>query len=82
MSTYTAHVQGQERNVGLKLFALFAGITIPIVMLAGLFLALSAFDARDEARSAAAKVDRVARHQAAAPTAGSVANPSYAGVAP
>ncbi|HZO34336.1 MAG TPA: multicopper oxidase domain-containing protein, partial [Gaiellaceae bacterium] len=45
-------------------------------------LALSAFDARDEARSAAAKVDRVARHQAAAPTAGSVANPSYAGVAP
>src|SRR5581483_3648032 len=82
MSTYTAHVQGQERNVGLKLFALFAGITIPIVMLAGLFLALSAFDARDEARSAAAKVDRVARHQAAAPTAGSGANPSYAGVAP
>ena len=81
MSTYTAHVQGRERNVGLKLFALFAGITIPVVMLAGLFLALSAFDARDEARSAAAKVDRVARHQAAA-TAGSVATPSYAGVAP
>jgi len=91
MSTYPIGTHEPERYVGLKLFALFAGVTIPVVMLIGLWLAVSAHQARDDARSAAAKVAQVAPAASAstmpgmtmpATAAGTRATPSYAGVAP
>ena len=91
MSTYPVGTHEPERYVGLKLFALFAGVTIPVVMLIGLWLAVSAHQARDDARSAAAKVAHVAPAASAstmpgmampATAAGTRATPSYAGVAP
>jgi len=97
MSTYQAQVglhpgDDGDRNVGLKLFALFAGVTIPVVMLIGLWLAVSAFQARDDARHAAATVHRLSATgssasmpgmtQTASATVGAVATPSYAGIAP
>ncbi len=90
MSTYQGTYGGGESNVGLKLFAVFAGVTIPVVMLVGLFLAISAFQARDEARTARNEVARAVTTQASMPgmampagaTAGAVATPSYAGIAP
>jgi nitrite reductase (NO-forming) len=94
MSTYT--VDGNESGSGLalKLFALFAGITIPVVMLIGLWLAISANKARDDARRAAAKAQSTAPLAGAASmpgmampatsgsAAGAVATPSFAGAAP
>jgi nitrite reductase (NO-forming) len=76
MSSYTAGRIGSgkdsgERDVGLKVFAVFAGITIPVVMLLGLWMAISASQARDDAhRSATA-----ASHLGAAQTAGSSSMP-------
>jgi len=98
MSTYSdAHGAG-EHDVGLKLFALFAGVTIPIVMLIGLWLAVSAWNARSDARSAVASVHRLtsgtatgaasssmpgmAMPAAGASVKGAVATPSFAGIAP
>lgn len=91
MSTYTARGGGRESDVGLKVFALFAGITIPVVMLIGLWMAISAFQARDDARKAAASVSDATTGAPAsamrgmgttATAAGSVATPSFAGIAP
>jgi nitrite reductase (NO-forming) len=91
MSSYTVGRERFESSVWPKLFALFAGVTIPIVMLAGLWLALSAFDARHDARTAAAAAHELAAGRGTTPAmlgmattarAGSVASPSYAGVAP
>ena len=100
MSSYTAGgrrvgEQPAERNVGLKLFAFFAAVTIPAVMLFGLWMAISAFQARDDARRSRATVRRLATQAAASSSmagvanattsgaaTGSVAMPSYAGVAP
>jgi nitrite reductase (NO-forming) len=90
MSTYPVHPDQPERYIGLKLFALFAGVTIPAVMLIGLWLAVSAYQARDDARSAAARAVHAAPAattstmpgMAMPSTAGATATPSYAGVAP
>jgi nitrite reductase (NO-forming) len=91
MSTYPVGTHEPERYVGLKLFALFAGVTIPVVMLVGLWLAVSAHQARDDARSAAAKVAHLTPSTSAATmpgmampstSAGTTAAPSYAGIAP
>src|SRR5204862_2481989 len=54
MSSYSAGAHESDNSVLLKLFALFAGITVPVVMIIGLFLAISAHNARDDARHAAA----------------------------
>jgi nitrite reductase (NO-forming) len=86
MSTYTMEPQS-ESGLGLKLFALFAGILVPAVMLIGLWMAVSAYQARDDARSAAQSAHRAATTPSMAgmamPKAGAgVATPSYAGVAP
>jgi nitrite reductase (NO-forming) len=90
MSTYS--VGGNERDetgLGLKLFALFAGVTIPAVMLIGLWLAISAFQARDSARQAAASAHHATTTATAMPgmgaatsTHGSRASASFAGIAP
>ena len=95
MSTYTVPARDQEPGLALKLFALFAGVTIPAVMLIGLWMAISAFQARDEARHAAATADRLAVGTSPAQsmpgmaasatsegTAGTTASPSFAGIAP
>ncbi|MGZ4291649.1 MAG: multicopper oxidase domain-containing protein [Gaiellaceae bacterium] len=92
MSTYTIGQDKSESGLGLKLFALFAGITIPVVMLIGLWLAISANKARDDARralatahtatAAAAPATGMAMPSTASSTRGSVATASFAGVAP
>jgi nitrite reductase (NO-forming) len=96
MSTYTVARKESNGGLALKLFALFAGITIPVVMLIGLWLAISANKARDDARRAVAKAQTAApaglSSMAGMPgmampattgsAAGAVATPSFAGAAP
>ena len=94
MSTYTIERKEPGSGLALKLFALFAGITIPVVMLIGLWLAISANKARDDARRAAAKAQTGAASSSTAgmpgmampattgSAAGAVATPSFAGAAP
>ena len=97
MSTYSigGGSGSTDSGLGLKLFALFAGITIPVVMLIGLWLAVSANQAREDARQAAHKVTATTSAAAtgvpsmagmampgATSTSGTVATPSFAGIAP
>jgi nitrite reductase (NO-forming) len=92
MSTYTLGQDESGSTLWLKVFALFAGITIPVVMLIGLWMAISAHQARDDARRAAttahagAAVDTTSMPGMAMPATtsarGAVASPSYAGLAP
>jgi nitrite reductase (NO-forming) len=97
MSTYSigGGSGSTDSGLGLKLFALFAGITIPVVMLIGLWLAVSANQAREDARQAAHKVTATTSVAAigvpsmagmampgATSTSGTVATPSFAGIAP
>ena len=90
MSTYSIDKQGGETGVGLKLFALFAGVTIPVVMLIGLWLAISADNARNDAHRAAASARRATAGASsmagmtatASSTRGAVASRSFAGIAP
>ena len=91
MSTFTIDKRDPDSGLGLKLFALFAGVTIPIVMLIGLWLAISADHARNDARRAAATAHSTSTSNSmpgmdmpAATTAahGAVATPSFAGAAP
>jgi nitrite reductase (NO-forming) len=93
MSTYTVERKESNGGLALKLFALFAGITIPVVMLIGLWLAISANKARDDARRAAAKAQTTTPAGSgsmagmpgmatAGTAAGAVATPSFAGAAP
>ena len=88
MTTYPVAGPESDRSVFLKLFALFAGITIPVVMLIGLWLAISAQNARDDARQAvttarkASSSPGTAMPAATSSARGAVASPSFAGVAP
>jgi len=88
MTTYPVPRPETDRSVLLKLFALFAGITIPVVMLIGLWLAVSAQNARDDARQAAttarnaSSMPGMAMPSAASSAHGAVASASFAGVAP
>jgi nitrite reductase (NO-forming) len=88
MTTYPVAGPESDRSVFLKLFALFAGITIPVVMLIGLWLAISAQNARDDARQAvttarkASSLPGMAMPAATSSARGAVASPSFAGVAP
>src|SRR5581483_11630688 len=101
-TTYSAPRRQRERAgerdsaVFLKLFSLFAGITIPFVIGIGAWLAISAHGARNEARAAAARATGgapaaagtdassmdMSSGAAAASTAGMRATPSFAGIAP
>ncbi len=60
MSAYTMGEGERETGLWLKVFAIFAGVTIPAVLLIGLWLAVSAFQARDDARAAAASAQEAA----------------------
>lgn len=82
MSTYSSY--GDETHVGLKLFAVFAGVLVPIVMGIGLWLAISAANARDDAQKAAATAKSSATSMSGMSTATGTgyATPSYAGEAP
>jgi nitrite reductase (NO-forming) len=88
MSTYSVGTSEGDSGLLLKLFALFAGITIPVVMLIGLWLAISADSARNDARRAAAHATTTTAAPmagmatAAATTAGATATASFAGLAP
>jgi nitrite reductase (NO-forming) len=88
MSTYSVEPHESDSHVLLKLFALFAGITIPIVLFIGLWLAVSAQNARDDARQAAtnartaSSTPGMATTPATSTAHGVVASPSFAGVAP
>jgi nitrite reductase (NO-forming) len=89
VSSYSVGSGDGERLIGLKVFAVFAGLLIPIVMLIGLWLAVSADHARTDAHQAATKVASLTTMSSmpgmATPTAGAAgatASPSYAGIAP
>jgi nitrite reductase (NO-forming) len=69
-----------ENGVGLKLFALFAGVTIPVVMFVGLWLAISAHQARDDARQAAATARHLATGNGTATTTPGMTMPATSGV--
>src|SRR5215470_9245092 len=91
MSTYTDHYE-PDRAFGWKLFAVVAGFLIPFVMVIGLWLAISAHNARDEARKAAASATAadtqttsmpgMATAATGAASTGSHATASFAGAAP
>jgi nitrite reductase (NO-forming) len=89
MSAYTHGRPRKERFAGLELFALFGGFAIPLILGIGLWMAISAHQARNDAAAAA-------RSAAAASTAtggttmsagaaaggGTYPTPSFAGIAP
>ena len=87
MSSYPAPAGYASGNDGaglfVKVFAVFAGILIPFVMVVGLWLAISAHQARDDAQKAAATSGQTANPGTMAmPAATGVATPSFAGAAP
>jgi nitrite reductase (NO-forming) len=90
MSGYTYRENQGERHVGLQLVAVFAGILIPSILAIGLWMAVSAHNARDDARAAAnaarastsTSVGAPSRPSAVSADGGSYAAPSFAGVAP
>jgi nitrite reductase (NO-forming) len=92
MSTYSIGQHESDRGIGWRVFAIFAGFLIPFVMVVGLWLAVSAHNASNDARQAAdsAKTASVGTPSmpgmpastSGAATAGSVSTPSFAGLAP
>ncbi len=83
MSTYSGY-GNEESHIGLKLFAVFAGVLMPVVMGIALWLAISASNARDDAQKAAATAKTSATAMPGMSTAAGTgyATPSYAGEAP
>lgn len=90
MSTYSLGHSDRERVTGWKVFAVFAGFLIPFVIAIGAWLAVSAHNASNQARSAAASAKAadgssssgVATPSSAGATVGPRPSPSYAGIAP
>jgi len=84
MSTYQApvgHASSEDASLALKVFVVLAGILIPFVMIVGLWLAISAHQARDDARNAASSAATMPGMATPVATAG-VATQSFAGIAP
>ena len=82
-ATRDAHA-GDESHVGLKLFALFSGLALGAMIPLVLWLAASAQGAKHDAQVAAARAAS-APAQTSASTAtgvGTLASPSFAGIAP
>jgi nitrite reductase (NO-forming) len=85
-----AHEHDAERDSGvfLKLFALFMGLAVGVMIPLGIWLASSAQDAKHDAQVAAAKAGQgtsaasMANMSQAATGEGSRATPSFAGTAP
>ena len=92
MSTYPIGRHESERGIGWRVFAIFAGFLIPFVMVVGLWLAVSAHNASNDARHAAdsaktanlgtSSTPGMSVSNTGAATAGSVPTPSFAGLAP
>jgi nitrite reductase (NO-forming) len=93
MSTYTAGHYDSDRGFGWKVFAVVAGFLLPFVMAIGLWLAIAAHNARDDAQRAAASAKAASAQTASsmpgmpaatsgATNVGSVPTPSFAGAAP
>lgn len=90
MTSYPASpARHEERDVGIKLLALFLGITVVVMGFIGLWLALSAQHARDDANAAARSAKSSTTSTASMPgmaeravAGGTYATPSFAGVAP
>jgi nitrite reductase (NO-forming) len=80
MSAYPVSHHEHETGFGWKVFAIFAGFLIPFVIVIGAWLAISAHDASQDARAAAARAGSAPA--ATAPAVGHVATPSFAGIAP
>src|SRR6478672_4498776 len=80
MSTYSAG-HHESDGFGWKVFAVFAGFLLPFVIVVGAWLAISAHNASTSAAKAAAAASSSAA-TTAAPAAGTVASPSFAGIAP
>ncbi len=89
-TTFGGRGTGGEEMLGLKLFALFAAVLIPIVLFIGLWLAVSADHARNAAHRAEVSANAARGSMASMPgmgtataaAGGTVASPSYAGAAP
>jgi nitrite reductase (NO-forming) len=79
MSTYSAG-HHESDGFGWKVFAVVAGFLLPFVIVVGAWLAVSAYQSKQAAQAAAARA--ATAQPAATPTVGSVASPSFAGIAP
>jgi nitrite reductase (NO-forming) len=83
VSSYSVGSGDREQFVGLKVFAVFAGLLIPVVMLIGLWLAVSADHARTDAHKAATKAAAMSSMPGMTmPSTATTASTSFAGVAP
>jgi nitrite reductase (NO-forming) len=85
MSTYSVGQPQPERGLGWKVFAVFAGFLIPFVIVIGAWLAISAHNASNQATQAAASAkaaDTSSSSSSASTSAGTLATPSFAGIAP
>lgn len=67
-----------DKGMGLKIFAVMLGITVPALLALALWAAVSAQEAKDDVHSAAPAATATHEHS----TAGTAATPSYAGVLP
>jgi nitrite reductase (NO-forming) len=88
---YEQDAEQSSSHVLLKLFALFAGLAVGAMIPIGIWLAVSAQHASDDAQAAAAKVANSSSQEAmsmpgmthgAAAARGTYASPSFAGIAP
>ena len=86
--TYSGHHYHEERDVGLKLLALFLGLGVGILALVAVWLGVSAQSARHDARVAAAHASAPATSMpgmampAASSAEGARPTPSFAGTMP
>jgi len=82
MSTYSVDHSDPGRGIGWRVFAIFAGFLIPFVIVIGAWLAVSAHNASNDARNAAASAKAATASAPAAASESSVPSASYAGIAP
>src|SRR5215475_2500268 len=82
MSTYSVGHSDPGRGMGWKVLAAFLGFLTPFVMVVGLWLAISAHNASNDAHHAAASAKAADTAAPAVPSVGSVPSPSFAGTAP
>jgi nitrite reductase (NO-forming) len=76
------HSPEPESGVLVKVVAVFLGIAVAVLAILAVWLAIAAKDARDDAQAAAAQTQTTAPAAHVHGAAGSVATPSYAGLAP
>jgi nitrite reductase (NO-forming) len=91
MSTYSVGHTDPGRGMGWRVLAAFAGFLVPFVMVVGLWLGISAHNASNDARHAAASAKAAGANSSpagmssratAAAGAGAVPSASFAGIAP